>query len=202
MTVLLDKVFTIERYVTCSYVLTDSHFFERMLFMNESSFSSCSILDRQNARIWTCRNPDAMDERFNQGRSTINVWAGIVANCITAPMFLPTSMKSATYLRFLRPRLLIELREIMHLFCECWQSRWQVTIVQPVIERIVWIGYRSALNARPRCSWNLMALNILLWEKKLSTVRSNRLRSLNGYNVRSNAVFIPQNWYVILMKNS
>lgn len=54
-----------------------------------------------------------MDERFNQGRSTINVWAGIVGNCITAPMFLPTSMKSATYLRFLRPRLLIELREIM-----------------------------------------------------------------------------------------
>lgn len=50
---------------------------------------------------------------FDQGRSTINVWAGIVGNCITAPMFLSTSIKSATYLRFLRSRLLIELREIM-----------------------------------------------------------------------------------------
>lgn len=32
----------------------------------------------------------------------------------------------------------------LHLFCECGQSRWQITIVQPVIERKVWIGYRPA----------------------------------------------------------
>lgn len=81
----------------------------------------------------------------------------------------------------------------LHLFCECWQSRWQITIVQPVTEREVWIGYRPAPNARPRCSWNLMALNIFLREKKLSTVRSNRLRSLNSHNFWSNAVFILQN---------
>lgn len=65
----------------------EPHFFERVLFMNESSFSSCSILDRQNARICAYRNPDATDKWFDEERTTINAWAGIVENCITAPMF-------------------------------------------------------------------------------------------------------------------
>lgn len=64
----------------------DAHFLERVFwsvsFTDESSISSCSILNRQNVRIWTYRNVRAMFEKFNPGRFTINVWAGIIENHI------------------------------------------------------------------------------------------------------------------------
>lgn len=46
---LLDKAFAMR-----------PHFLERVLFMDESGFSSCSILNRQSARIWAYRNPQAV----------------------------------------------------------------------------------------------------------------------------------------------
>lgn len=54
----------------------DAHFLERVFwsvsFTDESSISSCSILNRQNVRIWTYRNVCAMVEKFNLERFTIN----------------------------------------------------------------------------------------------------------------------------------
>ncbi|EZA52969.1 hypothetical protein X777_07423 [Ooceraea biroi] len=82
-------------------------FLENVLFTDKSSFSSTSILNRQNVRIWAERNPHAMVQRVHQGRFAINVWAGIVGNNYVGPVYLPNRLNSARYLAFLQRDLLI-----------------------------------------------------------------------------------------------
>lgn len=89
----------------------NSKFLYNVLFTDEANFSSTSILNRQNIRIWAPRNPHAMHERFIQGHFSINVWADIVQNIIIGPVFLPAHLTSMRYLAFLRNDLLQHLRQ-------------------------------------------------------------------------------------------
>lgn len=89
------------------------HFLKNIVFTDESSFSSTSILNRQNVRIWRRRNPHAMVQRVQQGRFSVNVWAGILGNDYIAPVFLSNRLSSVEYLRFLRHTLLNRLRRMV-----------------------------------------------------------------------------------------
>lgn len=57
---------------------------------------TCSI-----SKVWgvglPMRNPHAMVERCNQGRSTIDLWPGIFGNRVIGLVYLPTPIKCATY---------------------------------------------------------------------------------------------------------
>jgi hypothetical protein len=86
---------------------------ERVLFTDESTFSNYNIRNRQNARILAYKNLQVIVERFNHERFRINLRAEIIEDYIMGPIVLPTSIKSATYLQFIRSHLLNELREII-----------------------------------------------------------------------------------------
>lgn len=83
-----------------------------VLFTDESSFSSVSIHNAQNVRIWALFNPRAVIQRRAQGRFTLNVWAGILGDSIIGPYFLPR-LTSAAYLNHLRNVLLPDLRRLV-----------------------------------------------------------------------------------------
>lgn len=91
----------------------DPHFFERILFTDEASFSSTAIVNRQNLRIWAERNPRAMMQRVHQGRFSVNVWAGIIGNTLIGPVYLPLRLNSRNYLHFLQRDLMPRLRDMI-----------------------------------------------------------------------------------------
>lgn len=70
---------------------------ERALFTNECSCSSSNTFNEQSVRSRARRNTHAMVERSNQGRYTIDAWAGIFGNRIIGLVRLPTPIKCATY---------------------------------------------------------------------------------------------------------
>ena len=90
----------------------NNRFLENVLFTDESTFSSATLQNRQNTRVWAYANPHATVQRFNQGRFSVNVWAGIVGNQIIGPVYL-LRLNGATYLRFLRRDLLAQLRQVV-----------------------------------------------------------------------------------------
>lgn len=83
-------------------LINNSRFLENVLFSDEAAFSTMSILNRQNIRIWAHRNPHAIQQRIIQGRFVVNVWAGIVENNFIGPVYLPMRLNSQHYLTFLR----------------------------------------------------------------------------------------------------
>lgn len=105
------------RKAFCRWMLqklrNNPNFLENVLFTDEASFSSTSILNRQNVRIWAYQNPHAMLQRVQQGRFAINVWAGIINNSYIGPVYLPLRLTSAHYLTFLRHDLVHRLRQII-----------------------------------------------------------------------------------------
>lgn len=88
-------------------------FLENVLFSDEASFSTMSILNRQNIRIWAHRNPHAIQQRIMQGRFAVNVLAGIVGNNFIGSVYLPMRLNSQHYLTFLRHDFLHRLRQII-----------------------------------------------------------------------------------------
>lgn len=94
-------------------LINNPRFLENVLFSDEASFSSTSILNRQNIRIWAQRNPHAIQQRVMQARFAVNVWAGIMGNHFIGPVYLPMRLNSQHYLTFLRYDLLHRLRQIV-----------------------------------------------------------------------------------------
>ena len=66
----------------------EPHFFGRVMFTDESSFSSDGAVNRHNSHYWSVENPHWLMERHRQGRwSIINEWCGIVGECVVGPHF-------------------------------------------------------------------------------------------------------------------
>lgn len=160
-------------------------FIERVLFSDESSFSSTSILNRQNIRIWASRNPHAMQQRVLQGRFAINVWAGIVGDHFVGPYFLPPRLNSQSYLTFLRSELTPHMRQIiprhqrnriyfMHDGAPPHFGR-QVRAYLDDMFGSRWIGRRPAPHIWPPRSPDLNPLDFYLWGAlKAKVYRSGR----------------------------
>lgn len=80
-----------------------------VLFTDESQFTRGGINNFHNQHLWELENPHGIIENRHQRRFSLNVWGGIVGNCLLGPVFLPTNLDGARYHYFLvhtLPRLL------------------------------------------------------------------------------------------------
>lgn len=80
----------------------DPHFASSVLFSDEATFTREGVFNTHNAHIWSSNNPHTTRSRAAQQRFSVNVWVGIVADCLIGPYLLPPRLDSAKYLVFLQ----------------------------------------------------------------------------------------------------
>ncbi|GFX15779.1 uncharacterized protein TNCV_1061011 [Trichonephila clavipes] len=58
-----------------------------------------------NLHTWADENPHAIRPHGTQRKCSINVWAGIVGDCLLGPYILPERLNGSVYLTFLQEDL-------------------------------------------------------------------------------------------------
>lgn len=72
-----------------------------VLFTDEAEFTRNGINNFHNQHLWALENPHGIIESRHQQRFSLNVWGGIVANCLIGPVFLPPRLNGENYHWFL-----------------------------------------------------------------------------------------------------
>lgn len=100
---------------------TNPQFTATVLFSDKASFTRESILNTQNARMWSMQNPHASVPGKPQQRFSVNVWDGILYDYLLAPCLLPDRLNGASY-HVLQQHVLPEL--LQSLQATFWQNMW------------------------------------------------------------------------------
>lgn len=99
----------------------DPHFTAKVLFTDEAGFTRDGIVNFHNTHVWADANPYALEERRNQQRFCINVWAGIHGDRLIGPYVLPHTLNGARYLNFLQNQLPVLLENVpIHERVQMW----------------------------------------------------------------------------------
>lgn len=83
----------------------ENHFLENIFFTDESCFTRNGVVNFHNLHIWSDENPRETRPNSFQRQFSINVWAGIIGNCMIGPIELPQRLNGDSYLLFLRETL-------------------------------------------------------------------------------------------------
>ena len=65
----------------------DPDLFKKVLWTDEATFSTSGMYNRHNVHYWSQVNPRKYQTIKYQGRTSVNVWCGIVNNRIIGPIF-------------------------------------------------------------------------------------------------------------------
>lgn len=80
----------------------DPNFPTYVLFTDEASFTREGVFNTHNSHVWANQNPHGTTVRAAQQRFAVNVWTGIVGDCLLGPYLLPSRLDCANYLIFLQ----------------------------------------------------------------------------------------------------
>lgn len=98
-----------KRVEFCQHMLQrineDPQFLHKILWSDESSFSTSGVPNRQNHRFWATENPNFIKEVRVQGRQTLNVWCGILGDRIVGPYIFERTLTGEIYVNFLETYL-------------------------------------------------------------------------------------------------
>lgn len=92
--------------------INNPFFLQSVLFTDEASFSRDGVVNFHNNHQWTYENPHTTHQGRHQQQFKINVWVGIVADCLIGPCVLPDRLNGDAYRAFLEnnlPELLQDL---------------------------------------------------------------------------------------------
>lgn len=149
----------------------DVNFPSYVLFTDESYFTRDGVFNQHNAHLWALENPHGVRPHDAQHRFAVNVWAGLVGDCLVGPYLLPTPLTSANYLIFLEEVLPGLLQSVPHTvrrnlwfqhdgapphYGRCVRSHLNASFGQR------WIG-RGGPVAWPPRSPDLSSLDFFLW---------------------------------------
>jgi hypothetical protein len=90
----------------------DHTFIGRIAFTDEATFTRRGVFNWRNSHVWSEENPHVIKEHHFQHEFSINVWCGIIGNCILGPVALPDRLNGAGYLNFLQNHLPEVLEEV------------------------------------------------------------------------------------------
>ncbi|GFW36497.1 DUF4817 domain-containing protein [Trichonephila clavipes] len=80
----------------------DRNFAASVLFTDEATFSLEGVMNFHNLHTWADENPHAIRPHGAQRKCSINVWAGIVGDCLLGPYILLERLNGSVYLTFLQ----------------------------------------------------------------------------------------------------
>lgn len=150
---------------------SDRNFAKKVLFTDESTFTSNGIVSSQNCRWWADENPNFTIEARNQYSFKTNVWCGIINTKIIGPYFFRNNLNSARYLQFLSNELMDDLHELPLLerhemfFQQDGASIHSTVAVRQWLDTNFpgkWIG-RYSVNPWPARSPDLTPMDFFLW---------------------------------------
>nr|CAI5842924.1 unnamed protein product [Callosobruchus analis] len=79
----------------------DRNFSKCILYTDEAKFTREGIYNYRNSHIWDEENPHCIRQQGFQSKFSVNVWAGIVGDCLIGPYMLPNKLNGTMYTRFL-----------------------------------------------------------------------------------------------------
>ncbi|GFV72290.1 uncharacterized protein LOC103512048 [Trichonephila clavipes] len=80
----------------------DRNFAANVLFTDEVTLSLEGVMNFHNLHTWADGTPHAIRPHGAQRKCPINVWAGIVGDCLLGPYILPEILNGSMYLTFLQ----------------------------------------------------------------------------------------------------
>lgn len=86
------------------------NFSKYVLNTDEAKFTREGIFNSRNSHVWDEENPHSFCQRGFQTKFSLNVWVGMVGDCLIGPYLLPNKLNGAIYTRFLED-ILDELLE-------------------------------------------------------------------------------------------
>ncbi|CAG4958954.1 unnamed protein product [Colias eurytheme] len=85
---------------------------------DESMFTRDGVFNCHNAHVVSEQNPKAIRVESSQHRFHLNVWAGVIGNCLVGLHFLEGTLHVERYLNFLQNHLLGYLNEVPLLYLQ------------------------------------------------------------------------------------
>lgn len=186
----------------------DATFLDKILWTDESSFSTSRGCHRQNRHYWSDANPYQIQEIQFQGRQSVSVWCGLIGERVLEPIIFDGSLTGQVYLNFLE----VEIEERIdnlplalsrHLI---WQQDGapphNVVPVKMLLDRkyTQWIGKSGTIRWPPN-SPDLTPCDFFLWGHVKNIVYSTPCYSLDDLKMRiRNAIRQVQNNRATLLK--
>lgn len=93
-------------------VLEDSNFHKRIMFSDESTFSTNGVVSSQHCRYWSETNPNFRITCRRQYFKKVNVWCAVSYHGIIGPYFFDQNLNRNSYLDMLQNFLTNELDEL------------------------------------------------------------------------------------------
>jgi len=141
-----------------------------VLFTDEATFTRDGIQNFHNQHVWTDENPHATVQSHHQQRFCINIWTGIVGDCLLGPQVLPNRLTGQNYKAFLQNNLAdfldvpLTFRRKLHFMHDGAPAHFSLLVRQHLDEMFPgkWVG-RSGPIAWPPRSPDLNPLDFFLW---------------------------------------
>lgn len=150
----------------------DENFSNSIVFSDEATFMLNGDVNKQNCRYWSDNNPRWMMEAHTQHPQKVNVWAGIVGDCIVGPFILDDNLTGEAYCDLLANRIIPNIRQKFgqELYNNLWfQQDWAPPHYYLRARQILneqfpnrWIGRRGAIEW-PARSPDLSPLDYFFW---------------------------------------
>jgi hypothetical protein len=90
----------------------DPGFLEHILWSDEAAFTPERVFKSHNSHLWAQYNPHVPREWGHQVRWSINMWAGIIGNCVAGPYLKPDRLSGPAYCVFLQEVLPVLLEDV------------------------------------------------------------------------------------------
>lgn len=176
----------------------DPSFFSRVLFTDESTFNNRGGVNRHNCHYWSENNPHWQRSEEYQYQWSLNVWAGIIGNCVIGPHFFEQRLNGETYLMFLQNHLPCLLENVtLEVRRDMWfqqdgapphRSRYVVTYLNNLFQNR-WIGIRSQIQEWPPRSPDLTPLDFFLWGHVKEKVFATKPTTIDNMKIRIRNAF-------------
>lgn len=165
----------------------NENFLKKILWTDESIFNREGITNFHNLHFYAQENPHKKLQTKHQNRFSVNVWAGLIGNCVIGPHFLPDRLNATLYMDFLQN----ELRDALDNLPLATLAG--ITFQQdgcPVHSSIVvknflnssfgtnWIGRNGPIKWPPR-SPDLTPLDFYVWGRAKELVYNEEIISCN-----------------------
>lgn len=181
----------------------DRRFFERVMFTDESIFTSKRMINKQNTRRWTRNNEHWEFEIEPDERFKTMVWCGIINNRLVGPHFFHENLNGERYLEFLQedlPQYLQQAGVPEQVRQRMWFQQdgappHRAAIVRQYLNEIFpnrWIGIGGPMYWPPK-SPDLAPPDFYLWGKLKEAVYATEPESLEELEeaIRNACAAIP-----------
>jgi hypothetical protein len=104
------------RLQSCEWLLQehecDPGFLEHILWSDKAAFTREGVFNSRNGQVWVQHNPHVTCEWGHQVHWSINMWVGIIGNCVVGSYLLPDRLNGPAYCVFLQEMLPVLLEDV------------------------------------------------------------------------------------------